>query len=210
MKYAAALLLGLASVQATYVGEYSGYFYGSASTYNTMYATTWDVEYGTYYATAQDATTPWDHYEYYGVYADAYYTVQVTNTNDMWYVADIYSTFYPFWVIPAELQINWDRMVSNPTYNYAVNWYYYLAYLDTYYDEYANVATVSIGNFLYSTGSPLPVAANWALTTTAAETADPIYTFSLWDKINSQFLGGSSPLLGSDSGVYTTGTMFTL
>ena len=115
MKYAAAVLLGLATVKAAgsnaapkalnnVAKNVDAIFDGTAHTLfsqngvSLVQTLDWDLDYGTYYTASQDAQY---HYENYGLFAEAYvsadYLIDLT-----YYQFEITFTFFPFYVAPVD------------------------------------------------------------------------------------------------------------
>ena len=132
MKYAAAVLLGLATVKAAAPEAANKLskainivFDGTTQTLLAQGPVTitstlnWDFDYGTYYTASTDATK---HYENYGAFVETYISANM-NFDFTYYNFDITSTFYPFYLAPVDAWFSWERYMgtNNPSYTFTAN-----------------------------------------------------------------------------------------
>ena len=195
MKYAAAVLLGLATVKANAVEDFAGtvaaIFQGTNTWTVGPFAITetrdWDFSYGTYYTASQDTQY---HYENYGAYIQAY--VQEDILIDLtYYQFDIAFTFYPFYLAPVDAWFQWERYLgyNNPNYIFNVNSVSQILYLDTSYTESLYVDTTSLKQFILgNTNNWYPVSGDWALsgTTDSYTSADPYWSVDVLGWLQAQ------------------------
>jgi hypothetical protein len=177
MKYAAAVLLGLATVSARPARVAPKFIEKTSKAINDIFDGTstlinqgpititetrnWDFDYGTYYTASTDATK---HYENYGAYIESYVSANL-NFDFTYYNFDITFTFYPFYLAPIDAWFSWERYIgtNNPFYTFTANGLSQLAYFDVSYTEQVFVDTTSLKQWaLGNTNNWYPASADWA------------------------------------------------
>lgn len=199
MKYAAAILLGLASVKASnHLAMFDGTPYMVINEANLMLSQTLDADigYGTMFTPGTGADANGDYVsQAYGVYAEAWFSALYSLTIPDVYNFQIEYVFYPAYYVPAELQVNIYRylgtyMATDAAVGYSVNTYYDLLNLETSWTDNLPVTGVSIWNYVVDgTGELFPDSTSWGLSTN--ELAED----SIW---GGSAIYGINRLLGSE------------
>ena len=202
MKYAAAVLLGLATVNANNAAPdivnkaskaINDIFDGSSTLFNqgpiTITETrAWEFDYGTYYTASTDATR---HYENYGAYIESYVSANL-NFDFIYYNFDITFTFYPFYLAPIDAWFSWGRYlnVNNPSYTFTANSLSQIFYLDT-----TSLKQWALGN----TSNWYPASGDWAYSGTddTSVTADPFWSKDLFQILISEGIIPSNNIYGT-------------
>jgi hypothetical protein len=220
MKFAAAVLLGLATVSAENVfGQIDSVFDGTPSTVvssgdlTIVQTLDWNFDYGTYFDNAVGSDLTGDFVsQYYGAFIEFYVSADYAITYGAWFEVELTSTFYPFYYVPAEIQVDLYRFILgagafyNPVYNFVVTSYYQLLFLETDWAEQVGVTDVSITDYLVNgSGNLYPDSASWALSSTSTIT-DPVYSGSVFDWVNNA-LGDPINFAADNSYVYWTYTL---
>ena len=218
MKYAAAVLLGLATVNANNAAPQkvvditkaiNDIFDGSSTLFNqgpiTITETrNWEFDYGTYYTASTDATM---HYENYGAYIESYLSANL-NFDFTYYNFDITFTLYPFYLAPIDAWFSFERYMgtNNPSYTFTASSVSQILYFDTSYTEQVFVDTTSLKSWaLGNTNNWYPASGDWAYSGTSDSytTTDPYWSYDLFQILIDQGIIPANNIYGT-YGIYTT------